>query len=432
MIAIQPLLRRASQSAFESIASIRAPILARQLLSRQASTRAAICIQCQIRVQRRHFADDARPNGLQKSSSPSRDPVIPNNAHQTPAPQSPELPSAQENRRSVVSKRLTDLMDNLQGNIFIASQRLNDLTGYSGIEALKVTIRNLEASLAACQEAVRATRDNYKKTIANRAASQREVTTLLARKDTWTPADLERFTSLYRSDHGNEQAVQEAATRLADAERAAEQAASKLSSSIMSRYHEEQIWSDKIRRMSTWGTWGLMGVNVLLFLVFQFGFEPWRRRRLVRGFEEKVMEALEMEKQKQAQTEAKDLGPAGHEMGREGAVHLDNVVAADIQEIEKEADGVKKEFPTVSGITPVINYDATESEEKTELIGMPQRLIPTILWRQPTTWKGGILDLFSERMVLLRKQDITIIALESAAAGATLVGLIVMLVLRPN
>ena len=191
-----------------------------------------------------------------------------------------------------VTKRFSSLMDHLQGNIFIASQRINDLTGYSGIEALKARIATLESRVQAAQEAVRSSRLTYKTTVADRAATQREVTTLLARKDSWTPSDLERFTSLYRMDHSNEQAVQEAATRLADAEREAEHAASKLSSSILSRYHEEQIWSDKIRRMSTWGTWGLMGVNVLLFLVFQFGFEPWRRRRLVHGFEEKVREAL--------------------------------------------------------------------------------------------------------------------------------------------
>ena len=39
-----------------------------------------------------------------------------------------------------------------------------------------------------------------------------------------------------------------------------------------------------------------MGVNVLLFLVFQIGVEPWRRGRLVKGFEEKVVEAIEREK----------------------------------------------------------------------------------------------------------------------------------------
>jgi len=35
-----------------------------------------------------------------------------------------------------------------------------------------------------------------------------------------------------------------------------------------------------------------MGVNVILFVVVQVGFEPWRRKRLVRGFEEKVKEAV--------------------------------------------------------------------------------------------------------------------------------------------
>jgi sensitive to high expression protein 9 len=33
-------------------------------------------------------------------------------------------------------------MDQLQSNVFIAGQRLNDLTGYSGIEALKNEIED--------------------------------------------------------------------------------------------------------------------------------------------------------------------------------------------------------------------------------------------------------------------------------------------------
>ena len=52
------------------------------------------------------------------------------------------LPSQAENRRSDLSKRLTSLMDHMQSNIFIAGQRLNDLTGYSGIETLKKDIEN--------------------------------------------------------------------------------------------------------------------------------------------------------------------------------------------------------------------------------------------------------------------------------------------------
>jgi sensitive to high expression protein 9 len=320
-------------------------------------------------------------------------------------------------------------MDNLQGNIFLASQRLNDLTGYSGIEALKTQITALEAQLAACQDSVRQTRVTYKTTIADRAASQREVTTLLARKDTWTPADLERFTALYRSDHGNEHAVQEAATKLADCERAAEQAASKLSSSILSRYHEEQIWSDKIRRMSTWGTWGLMGVNVLLFLVFQFGFEPWRRARLVKGFEDKVREALEKEKTRQDHPGGGEgLAPVVARGGKDQAL-LEGVVAAGIQEMEAEVvDGPNNADPAIDAVAAVIQSETNEAAERTTF----QKPVPAGSIRKPETWKPVFLDQFSDRLVSLSKRDVTIIALEGAATGAAFVSLIAISMLRSN
>ena len=51
-----------------------------------------------------------------------------------------DLPSQQESRRSHILKRFSHVMDNLQSNVFIAGQRLNDLTGYSAIEALKKDI----------------------------------------------------------------------------------------------------------------------------------------------------------------------------------------------------------------------------------------------------------------------------------------------------
>lgn len=47
------------------------------------------------------------------------------------------LPSYLENRRSRFSKQFSTMMDNVQSNVFVAGQRLNDLTGYSSIEALK-------------------------------------------------------------------------------------------------------------------------------------------------------------------------------------------------------------------------------------------------------------------------------------------------------
>jgi len=66
--------------------------------------------------------------------------AVSSNANNSQAIGRGDLPSQTEGRRSHVAKRFSHVMDHLQSNIFIAGQRLNDLTGYSGIEALKKDI----------------------------------------------------------------------------------------------------------------------------------------------------------------------------------------------------------------------------------------------------------------------------------------------------
>ncbi|KAL8702838.1 MAG: hypothetical protein Q9201_003978 [Fulgogasparrea decipioides] len=153
-------------------------------------------------------------------------------------------------------------MDTIQSSLFALPQHLNHLTGYTPIESLKASIDHQEKTLETCRVNLAAARTAYSSAIKTRSSSQREVNELLQRKHIWTPTDLERFTSLYRSDHSNEIKENEAHEALVRAEKEAEEAGARLSEGILKRYHEEQIWSDKIRRMSTWGTWGLMGVNV--------------------------------------------------------------------------------------------------------------------------------------------------------------------------
>ncbi|QSZ28573.1 hypothetical protein DSL72_003071 [Monilinia vaccinii-corymbosi] len=475
---MQPLTRLVPRFAIDSASTS----ISRSLkISSRPSFKSSICLQCRISSPnlRRHFSDDRPiieppphlrpkvtppppppppPPPEEPQPQPEDKPIPPSESDKQDVSPSPkleeegELPSTLESRRLAATKKLSHLMDHLQGNIFIASQRINDLTGYSGIEALKIKITNLETKVSNSKELVRSTRLHYKTTVADRASSQREVTTLLARKDTWTPADLERFTHLYRMDHTNEQAVQEAATRLADAEREAEKAAGELSSSILSRYHEEQIWSDKIRRMSTWGTWGLMGVNVLLFLVFQFGFEPWRRRRLVAGFEEKVREALEKEK-----TLAMSTAIRGAEVGEWAGsdVSLDEIVAAGVQELEEEVGEKTLDEPAVDAIAAVIESEPPHHElnnEPAQEIGEEEAAAaaaidtaemdipytkPAFDYRNIACWKekleagkSATIDLWSPRQISISKKDLTVIALEGAATGAVIVGAIFTLMIR--
>lgn len=69
------------------------------------------------------------------------------NASKAPNKQRDNLPSEDEGQRSHLSKKFSHIMDNVQSNIFFAGQRLNDLTGYSGIEALK---RDIQEQGQAC------------------------------------------------------------------------------------------------------------------------------------------------------------------------------------------------------------------------------------------------------------------------------------------
>ena len=328
-------------------------------------------------------------------------------------------------------------MDNIQSNIFIAGQRLNDLTGYSGIEALRKEIEQqgstqsskklwrripnkpTEQFVQATRTSLQRAREAYTKAISQRSTSQREVNELLQRKHAWSTTDLERFTELYRSDHANEQAESAAQQELANVEKTAEEAAAHLSKSILSRYHEEQIWSDKIRRMSTWGTWGLMGVNVLLFLIFQIGVEPWRRRRLVQGFEEKVMEALEREGQPGSKIQG-SLAAGGNAVA---ATNVVNMAPEEQPEVQS----------TSSAALQTDSFDSTvELEEKNEVepvaitstngLGFsttPEQIIDLVIRR--------ISKLFSDRQIAMTQRDVTAVAIEGAAAGMVLTGALFLL-----
>jgi sensitive to high expression protein 9 len=57
---------------------------------------------------------------------------------------------------------------------------------------------------------------------------------------------------------------------------------------ILARYHEEQVWSDKIRSASTYGQIAALGLNLLVFILAIIIVEPWKRKRLAQTFEKKV------------------------------------------------------------------------------------------------------------------------------------------------
>lgn len=292
-------------------------------------------------------------------------------------------------------------------------------------------ISSLESRLRDARAQVRKAKDEYTAAINRRSTSQREVNELLQRKHAWSPTDLERFTLLYRNDHTNEVAEAETQEALAVAEREAEEAAASLSKSILSRYHEEQVWSDKIRRMSTWGTWGLMGVNVLLFLIFQIAVEPWRRRRLVKGFEDKVVEALEKEKalNRVAASEGVGAGAAGMTGPMISEVIDSTLEPEDLPSptLAQSSSSPPADVSVAAESIPSPSPSTTVADSETlssRLSGISSPLVSVEYWEQVSR------ELFSERSIAISQRDLTMAAMQSAAAGAAVMGLVIA-VLRP-
>lgn len=197
---------------------------------------------------------------------------------------------------------------------------------------------------------------------------------------------------------------------MSKAEREAEESAAQLSKGILSRYHEEQVWSDKIRRMSTWGTWGLMGMNILLFLIFQIAVEPWRRKRLVKGFEDKVIEALEKEKAlgQGAPVESASLSADSAAASLPFQAHEEIIANA--------GENVQPEQPTTT-----TNSTALQSlqSQLSNIASSPASL---------AYWQQALRELFSDRNVAVSQRDLTTLAVQSAAAGAAVMGLVLALI----
>lgn len=368
----------------------------------------------------------------------------------TPASRLSSLPSAIEKQRWDLSRRLSTLMDSLLTKATLASQQINTYTGtdFSGIEALRTEIVAQEKAVKAGHLAVSAQKDLHMEAHVKQASSQKEIVSLLERKSSWSPSDLERYMTLVRSEHLDEQAVQKAKEDLAAAERDLEDSRALLERLERKQYHEEQIWSDTIRRNSTWVTIGLMGVNIFLLLAQIIFFEPYRRRKIVREVKEALDErvvAAPGQVQSQLAVATPEVEKQVDEVVEPKGVPVEAVEAVESEVkavtepvIEQPVDAITPEDVTreMAGEPPIV------MEEVSPVESMPiTEPAPVPLWEQlqkAATWedrleisKAAFHDLFSERAVQLKQVDVTTIALQGAASGVAAMGLLFLL-LRPQ
>lgn len=297
--------------------------------------------------------------------------------------------------------------------------------------------------------------------------------------------------SLIRSEHINDKAVREAKDAVDAAETALEEARSYLEKRERAQYHEEQIWSDTIRRNSTWVTFGLMGVNIFLLLLSLVLLEPWRRRRMVR----EIKTALEAQKiaaeaaltpsaatayvaanpvtepsvaapatpaapvQKLAEPEAMarkviepDAAPAQAATPTTAVPSIDESPTAGTEDPLRFTDedgtqigNIVEEIieppvnPAIPGAAPLTPTTAGPSPQQTTNIQeQAQELHSTSekIWAKLGLWqsKAAVIaeDIVSDRPISMRRVDFTTAVLQGAAAGAVIAAAAIAMLLRPN
>ncbi|KAF7299355.1 NADPH--cytochrome P450 reductase [Mycena indigotica] len=227
--------------------------------------------------------EDRKANPIQPQAGPS-------SSHPQPSELAARLRNWSENTAIAVRTRADEFSSSTRTTLSQLGLHLNRITGYEEIEALKRRVVEQESHINDARNAARAAKAAYDLAVLQRSNSQREINDLLQRKSTWNHADIARFTTLVPQDHVLEQQETTARAAVHDSEEAVEVAFTELMRTILARYHEEQVWSDKIRSASTYGSLAALALNLLVFVTAIIFVEPWKRRRLAMTFEKKIEE----------------------------------------------------------------------------------------------------------------------------------------------
>ncbi|KAJ8080820.1 sensitivity to high expression protein she9 [Marasmius tenuissimus] len=263
---------------------------------------------------------------------------------------------------------------------------LNKVTGYDEIEALKREVVAREARIQEVRQAARDAKTQYQQAVLQRSNSQRELNDLLQRKSTWTDQDVIRFTTLVREDHTFVQAEARSKAAVDETEEAVEKAFNELTRTILTRYHEEQVWSDKIRSASTYGQLAALGLNLFVFILAIVLVEPWKRRRLAQTFEKKI-EEMELEYKTVMETHMKEVQSQLNSQVASLAAVADAVARVDAQ-LQRSNEAVEKESEEPIVLEPGSWAKAVKDRNFGEAVASGA-VVATVLSALGWIWLGG-------------------------------------------
>ncbi|KAJ1558427.1 sensitivity to high expression protein she9 [Nowakowskiella sp. JEL0078] len=215
---------------------------------------------------------------------------------------------------STVNTSLTSLRDTIPKDFSNLNIFLNNISGYDNVEKLKKSVFDKEKLLSVNKEQLQKAKRDYDSLLTDIKRCQSEINSLLQRKHSWVDGDADRLGELHRKELSLDHEEKFSKLDLREKEEAFERSHVEYLSEIRERYIEEQLFSDKIRKASTFWTWyvknfkaptnslinfnrGLIGLQISIFILLNLVVEPRKRKR----FERELVEIL------QSSTEERDV-----------------------------------------------------------------------------------------------------------------------------
>lgn len=163
--------------------------------------------------------------------------------------------------RAAVQRKRSDVEPRLKEQLAALGKRWNEYSGYEEVLEAKAEVLAAEVHLKELRDTQKDMRQEYMTAVSRRAASQRTLNELLVRKATWSEQDLATYTDLLKSEHSDARAEREATERYEAIGTAVNTSWDKVVKKTLERYHLEQVWSDRVRAGSTYGSLVVAGIN---------------------------------------------------------------------------------------------------------------------------------------------------------------------------
>jgi hypothetical protein len=223
-----------------------------------------------------------------------------------------------------------------------AWERWEESSGQREMDGLKLRVQQCSIKFDQAVDSVRQCRSEVERAqLAHDDAAKRHAN-LMMRREQWDSNDASSFVEVTASDVQTRQSLANARNELRKAEENASRCQRDYMDIMRQRYHEEQMWQDKWRMMSTYGTWALIGLNSIVFLGSQF-FHQRREVNRLKAIEELITENLKtMQDTVSTQVELAEAAAASSAEAATAAASVETEAATSMKGKKPEENAEKK------------------------------------------------------------------------------------------